>query len=338
MNLPNPAGVLDLIDAFRRSKTMFTALRLGVFDRLEAAPASAEALARRIKQVDKESLERLLDACTGLGLLLKDGVTYENSAEARTYLCRASPHSLAGYILYSDQVLYPMWSHLDDAVREGGNRWRQTFGLEGPIFNHFFRDEEAMRTFILGMHGLGMLSSPAVAGAFDLSRFQRIADLGGATGHLVAAVCEKYPATHGVLFELPQVVAFAREVLAQSTARDRIDLVAGDFFTDDLPAADLYALGRILHDWSEQKISRLLSRIFDALPPGGGLLIAEKLLNETKTGPPPAHLQSLNMLICTEGKERSLAEYRSLLERHGFTSVEGAVTGAPLDVVLALKP
>lgn len=316
---------------------MFTALRLGVFDRLEAAPASAEALARRIKQVDKDALERLLDACASLGLLHKDGVAYENSAEARTYLCRASSHSLAGYILYSDQVLYPMWSHLEDAVREGGNRWNQTFGLDGPIFNHFFRDEESMRTFILGMHGLGTLSSPAVAAAFDLSRFRRVADLGGATGHLVAAVCEKYPGMHGVLFDLPQVISFAGEVLAHSAAHDRIDLVAGDFFTDDLPAADLYALGRILHDWSEEKIARLLDRIFAALPAGGGLLIAERLLTDTKTGPASAHMQSLNMLICTEGKERSLGEYRALLERHGFASVEGAVTGAPLDAVLALK-
>jgi acetylserotonin N-methyltransferase len=133
------------------------------------------------------------------------------------------------------------------------------------------------------------------------------------------------------------VVAFARELVAQSPAAGRIELIPGDFFADPLPPADLYAVGRILHDWTKEKIARLLRKIFDALPVGGGLLIAEKILAADKSGPTAAHLQSLNMLVCTEGKERTLDEYSALLHAAGFGDVRGQLTGAPVDVLLAIK-
>jgi acetylserotonin N-methyltransferase len=337
MNLPDPSPVIDLIDAFRRSKTMFTAVRLGVFDRLERGPDKLEVLAAALA-ASPGALERLLDGCVGLGLLEKHSHgRYANTAVASAYLCRSSPHAMAGYILYSDEVLFRMWANLEDAVREGSHRWRQTFGTDGPLFDQFFSNAEKMRTFLLGMHGFGVLSSPRVVAAFDLSRFQRLVDLGGATGHLAVAACERYPHLRAAVFDLPPVVEFAREQVALSPAAGRIDLIPGDFFADDLPEADLFAVGRILHDWSEEKIRRLLRKIFERLPDGGGLLIAEKLLAADKSGPTGAHMQSLNMLICTEGKERTLEEYATLLRGAGFGEVRGQLTGAPVDAVLAVK-
>ncbi|HZT33478.1 MAG TPA: class I SAM-dependent methyltransferase [Bryobacteraceae bacterium] len=337
MTSANPAPVLDLIDAFRRSKAMFTAVSLGVFDLLHEGPAGAAALAEKTG-TQTDALARLLDACVGLGFLGKQNGIYTNTPAAEVYLRRQSPQTLAGYILYSDQVLFRLWANLGDAIREGTHRWRQTFGLDaGSLFDHFFRSDEAMRTFLAGMHGFGLLSSPSVAAAFDLGRFRRMADLGGATGHLVTAACERYGDLRGVVFDLPRVIEVAREHVSQSPARDRIELLSGDFFQGDLPDADLYALGRILHDWSEEKIHRLLARIYERLPAGGALLVAERLLEEDKSGPTPAHLQSLNMLCCTEGKERTLSEYAALLHHAGFARVEGRRTGAPLDAVLAVK-
>ena len=334
---PDPRPILDLIEAFRRSKTMFTALSLGVFDLLEQNPATPQELADHTR-TDRDSLERLLEACGSLGLVTRSEDTFRNTPLASAYLARSSPNSLAGYIKYSDDVLYAMWNHLEDAVREGTHRWKQTWGLtSGALFDRFFHTDEAMRTFLMGMHGFGMLSSPAVVRAFDLTRFRSLADLGGATGHLVAAACEAYPEMQGVLFDLPRVVAFARERIAESSAQGRIACVPGDFFQDTLPPADLYALGRILHDWDQEKIHRLLSRIHAALPEGGALLIAEKLMDENRMGPTHVQMQSLNMLVCTEGRERTLSGYRTLLERAGFHTVEGANTGQPVDAILARK-
>jgi acetylserotonin N-methyltransferase len=336
MNTPDPAPVIDLIEAFRRSKTMFAAVALGVFDHLERGLASAASLAAELG-AQPQSIERLLDACVGLGFLRKNQGRYANEPVASAYLCRAGDGSLTGYILYSNDVLFPMWAHLEDAVREGSHRWQQTFALEGSIFNHFFKTEEATRTCLMGMHGFGVLSSPKVVAAFDLSRFRRLTDLGGATGHLAIAACERYPDLRAAVFDLPRVIEVARELVSRSQAAARLETIAGDFFADDLPEADLFAVGRILHDWSTEKIGALLAKIFARLPAGGGLLIAEKLLAEDKSGPTPAHMQSLNMLVCTEGTERTLAEYCALAEAAGFCNVQGRFTGAPLDAVLAIK-
>jgi acetylserotonin O-methyltransferase len=336
MSLPDPAPIIDLIEAFRRSKTMFAAASMGIFDLLHEAPAGAADLAVRLS-AHADATERLLDACAALGLLRKRDGIYENEPVTDTYLRAGSPHTLYGYVRYSDAALYPMWNNLADAIREGSHRWTQTFGMEGPIFSHFFRTDSAMRDFLRGMHGFGQLTSPKVVTAFDLGRFRRIVDLGGATGHLVIAACEHYPELRGLVFDLPRVTDLAREEIARSAARDRIEVVAGDFFEDELPLADLYSVGRILHDWNQDRIGRLLSRIFDRLPAGGGLLVAEKLLEEDGVGPLPVNMQSLNMLICTEGKERSLSEYARLLRSAGFGAVEGRRTGVPLDAILALK-
>ena len=300
--------VLDLIDAFRRSKTMFAAVELGIFD------------GRRPS--DCKELARLLDACVALGLLERRGDTYVNTDEADKFLRSDSPDTLTGYIRYSNSALYPMWGHLEDAVREGGPRWKQTFGWDGPIFSHFFRTPEAMREFQQGMHGFGRLSSPAVVAAFDLSRFRRLVDLGGGTGHLAEAARERYPHLQTAVFDLPRVA----EMFPGT--------IAGDFFIDPLPPADLYSLGRILHDWSPEKIDKLLVKIHAALPPGGGLLIAEKLLAPNYVS---GHMQSLNMLIVTEGRERSAPEYETLLRAAGFSEVQSHRTSAPVDAILAMK-
>ena len=158
MNLPNPQPVLDLIEAFRHSKTMFAAVSMGVFDALHDGPASAAELAARLS-ANADAMGRLLDGCAALGLVRKHDGVYENDPVAETYLYTGSEHSMHGYVRYSDQALYGMWGHLEDAVREGTHRWTQSFGLEGPIFSAFFRTDEAMRDFLMGMHGFGMLTS-----------------------------------------------------------------------------------------------------------------------------------------------------------------------------------
>ncbi len=332
----DPTPVLDLLDGFRASKVMFAGVALGVFDRLARGPAPLETLAREL-QADPDALRRLLDACVGLKLLTRSGDDYANSNAASIYLCKDSPRRLTGYINYSNAVLWKLWANLEDAVREGTHRWKQTFGLEGPIFSHFFRSDEEKREFLMGMHGHGQISSPRVAAAFDLGRFRRLADLGGATGHLAVAACRRYPALRAVVFDLPAVIPLARELVAQSGVGERIELIEGDFFRDPLPEADLFAVGRILHDWSEDKIRLLLRKIYERLPAGSALLVAEKLLDDARSGPRWAVLQSLNMLACTEGKERTLGEYAELLKQAGFARVEGRRTDSPLDAVLAVK-
>jgi acetylserotonin N-methyltransferase len=333
---PDPGVILDLLQAFRCSKIMFVAVSLGIFDHLNDGPKTLVFLAGELK-ADPGALERLLDACVGLGLLERGPHGYSNTAAASAYLCRNSPQRLTGYILYSNDVLWKLWANLEDAVREGTHRWKQTFGWDGPLFSNFFRDENLKREFLMGMHGYGLISSPQVVGAFDLGRYQTLVDLGGATGHLAIAACQRYPQLRAVVFDLADAVPLAREIVGGSSVAERVHVVAGDFFKDPLPKGDVYALGRILHDWTEAKILLLLGRIHEHLPSGGAIVIAEKLLEDDKCGPRWAQTQDVNMLTCTEGKERTLSEYEALLNRAGFVEVRGCRTPSPLDAVIALK-
>lgn len=334
--LGDPKGILDLIEAFRRSKTMFTAVRLGLFDKLQDEPMSSDELARELN-VDPSALRRLLNGCVGLKLLRREDERYHNNPSTSRYLVNTSPETLAGYIRYSDESLFLLWSHLDDAVREGTNRWTQTFGSRDALFDHYFRDVAATTSFIQGMHGFGQISSRFIVRAFDLSRFQHLVDLGGATGHLAVAACEAYPELRATVLDLPRIEPFARPYIEASPAAERVHFVGGDFFEQDLPKGDLYALGRILHDWSEPKIAALLQKIHRSLPPGGGLLVAETLLNDDESGPVSSLMQDLNMLVCTDGRERTPAEYRALLEAASFRDVQFHRTGLPLDAIFAIK-
>jgi acetylserotonin O-methyltransferase len=339
-NLPSPDPdaqiVIDLMDGFRASKAVFTAVSLGVFDQLHRGPATCKHLAEEL-QCKVHALERILGACTALGLLSIENSRYQNREVATRFLRVESPETLTGYMLYSDRVLYRLWAHLEDAVREGTNRWEQEFGQKEGIFDHFFATEKDKLTFLAGMHGAGLLSSPAAVAAFDLSGFNHLVDLGGGTGHLVIEACQRYPHLRGTLFDLPSVAPVAQTYVTGAGLEERIRVIGGDFFTDPLPPADLFALGRILHDWSEEKVNTLIRKIQSQLPEGGGLLICEKLLNEQKDGPAGAFLQSLNMLVCTEGKERSATEYEALAKAAGFRNFQSQRTGQPVDVMLAVK-
>ena len=340
VNLPNPDPdaqlVLSLMDGFRASKAVFTAVSLGVFDQLHQSPATCDELAHNLN-CNADALERILGVCTGLNLLQRDRERYHNLPAATRFLRIESPETLSGYILYSDRVSFRLWRHLEDAVREGSHRWQQEFGFTEGIFDHLFATEKDKQTFLAGMNGHGLLSSPAAVAAFDLGRFRQMVDLGGATGHLVIAACRRYPALRAKVFDLPTVIPITSSYVEQAGLQERIGIQSGDFFTDPLPAADLYSIGRILHDWSEDKVRFLLQKICGHLPSGGGLLICERLLNEERDGPVSAYLQSLNMLLCTEGKERSPSEYESLTRSAGFSSFEFRRTGQPVDVMLAVK-
>jgi len=334
---PSARPVLELLDGFRASKALFVAVSFGLFDRLHQGAAGLDELASE-RGLASHALERLLGFLVSRGLLvLNEAGEYSNTESADRFLRTDSTETLAGYILYSERVLYRMWGRLDDAIREGTNRWEQEFGAKDGIFDHFFSTNEDKETFLRGMHGLGMLSSPRVAASFDLKPYRRLVDVGGATGHLAIEACRQYPELDAVVFDLPSVVPVAARQVAEAGLSERVGTASGDFFSDPLPPADLYALGRILHDWGDEKVRLLLAKIAAALPAGGGLLICEQIVNERKDGPPTALLQSLNMLIVCEGRERTSAEYEALVREAGFSSFEARRIGPPVDVILARK-
>src|SRR5262245_33031978 len=208
--MPDPDLVLDLIESFRRSKIMFAGVEIGLFDALAEGPARAEDLATKLGAQDT-SLRRLLDACAALGLVVAEDGRHRLTPATETYLTKNGKMSLVGYVQYSNNALWYLWGRLEEAVREGTHRWEAAFGGKGELFSHYFRTDESKRTFLMGMHGYGLLSSPQVVSAFDLGRFQRLVDLGGGTGHLAIEACRRYPSLRAAVLDLPEVVPLTRE-------------------------------------------------------------------------------------------------------------------------------
>ncbi|XP_041278060.1 probable bifunctional dTTP/UTP pyrophosphatase/methyltransferase protein isoform X3 [Onychostruthus taczanowskii] len=198
----------------------------------------------------------------------------------------------------------------------------------------YYHSQEVKQRFMAAMHSIAHLTARDVATAFDLSRFKSACDLGGCTGALAHELVQVYPNLKVTVFDLPEVIENTSYFQPSGQHTAPVTFVSGDFFKDNLPEADLYILSRVLHDWPDEKIHVLLSKISAVCRPGSALLVAETVLDEQKMHPSVAVLQSLSM---TEGKQRSSSEYKQLLEKYGFTDVQIKITGNLLDAVLCFK-
>uniref|UniRef100_A0A8C6WHJ6 Acetylserotonin O-methyltransferase-like n=1 Tax=Neogobius melanostomus TaxID=47308 RepID=A0A8C6WHJ6_9GOBI len=333
--------IITLMDGFRSSKALFTASKMGVFDLLQKSPGlDASQVAAEIKASVKGT-RCLLEACVSLGLVTTcekshQKPVYKNSTLAAQFLGSDSPFSLHGYIMHTDNAVWPLFSHLENAVREGTNQHEQAFGKKAQdLFQDSYYNSQALKLrFMSAMHSIAKVTGKAVATAFDLSAYKTACDLGGCTGAIAYELTKANPQMSVIVFDLAPVVEMRETFQPQHMDMDRVSFMAGDFFKDDLPKADLYVLARILHDWSDEKVDILLEKIADTCNPGCGILLSEIFLNEDRSAPSRGLLQALSM---SPGRQRSAQEYCLLLERHGFTVKDMKYTDNLLDAMLCLK-
>ncbi|KAF6072910.1 acetylserotonin O-methyltransferase like [Phyllostomus discolor] len=345
-----PTAVLELIDGYKVSKALFTACKMKLFDLLrDEGPLSGTDVARKIG-ASEGGTGQLLDVCAGLGLLDKTEGGYSNTPLATLYLLSDGEYSLHSLIMTQEEVGWPFFSYLDFAVREGTVQTQRAMGTAGEDHYQecFYKNREKKLQFMRAMHGHTKVAARQVATAFDLSGFTSACDLGGSTGALAYELARQYPGLKVTVFDLPEVIEDAVLFKPHGPQTGQVSFVPGDFFRDTLPEADLYILSKILHNWPDDKVHQLLSRISRSCKPGrtpvaalvhtgGGLLVAEQLLDEDKCRPLPALMMSLNMRVLFQGRERSLSEYCSLLQAHGFTDVRAVRTGSIADAVLATR-
>ncbi|NXD07482.1 ASML protein, partial [Nothocercus nigrocapillus] len=330
-----PSTILELMDGFKASKALFVASKLKVFDHLkEKGSMNSADIAHEIG-ASLCGTERLLDACAALGLLKKTPQGYSNTDATNTYLTSDGKHSLNGYIMHCNDHIWSHFTNLESAVKEGTRQSHRAFGKKTEdLFKDYCQSHEVKQCFMAAMHSIAQLTARDVATAFDLSQFKSACDLGGCTGALAHELVQIYPDLKVTVFDLPEVIANTSYFQSPGKCTASVTFVSGDFFKDNLPEVDLYILSRVLHDWPDEKIHMLLSKISSVCKPGSALLVAEIVLDEQKTHPPRAVLQSLSM---TEGKQRSGLEYKQLLEKYGFMNVQIKMTGNLLDAVLCFK-
>ncbi|XP_027698191.1 acetylserotonin O-methyltransferase isoform X1 [Vombatus ursinus] len=331
----------EYTNGFMVSKAMFTACELGVFDLLESeAFLTFDAIAERLG-TSSQGMEQLLDICVTLNLLKvemkREKALYQNTELATLYLTKTGTKSQYNMLLYMSKTTYSCWNHLTEAIREGKNQYMRTFGIPSDdLFEAIYRSEEELVKFMHGLHEIWSMNGRDVITAFDLSPFPLIYDLGGCSGALAKECITIYPECQVTIFEKEKVVQVARKHFP-FLEEARISFHIGDFFRDPIPKADLYILARILHDWADNKCVQLLTNIHQACKPGCGVLVIETLLAEDKRGPLTSQLYSMNMLVQTEGKERTPTEYRKIFTQAGFQDFQFKKTGKIYDAILARK-
>uniref|UniRef100_A0A8C5P8U4 Acetylserotonin O-methyltransferase-like protein n=1 Tax=Leptobrachium leishanense TaxID=445787 RepID=A0A8C5P8U4_9ANUR len=330
-----PPKILDLLDGFKSSKALFVASKLKVFDKLKEKGALKAIEIADMINASIRGTERILDTCVALGLLEKTHQDYRNTKDANTFLASDGEFSLHGYINYSNDHLWPMFSHLESAVREETcQREKASHKTPGNSHDSVHCIAKNRKPCMNAMHEMLKITAQDLGSAFDLSKYGSACDLGGSTGALAHELVCLYPNMSINVFDLPEVIEHTPEFQNACMDTSRIKFTSGDFFEDELPQAELYILSRILHHLSDEQLNCILRKISDKCPKGqGALLVAEIVLDEEKKEP-RGLLQSLSM---SEGNQRSGSEYRRLLEKFGFNSVEIKITGNLLDAILATK-
>ncbi|XP_045393651.1 LOW QUALITY PROTEIN: probable bifunctional dTTP/UTP pyrophosphatase/methyltransferase protein [Lemur catta] len=334
---PFPADLLELIDGFKASKALFTACKLKLFDFLrDEASRKAVDVAGKV-DASVCGTERLLDACATLGLLQKSEQGYRNTESSNLYLVSDGEHSLHDFIMYNDQHTWNLFTHLELAIREGTNQHHGALGTTAP---DLFQDgplqskEDQLR--VTGaMHGLATLTAAPAATAFDLSRFSSACHLGACTAALARELAREYPRLQVAVFDLPHVLEHASRCQPGGPGTARITFLAGDVFRDSLPRAELYVLSGVLQGWPEDGVHTLLRRVADT--PGAGLLLVEAVGDVEDREARAGLSRCLDALLRPRARERSVADYRRLLEQHGFGDVQVAPMGHGLAALLGTR-
>jgi SAM-dependent methyltransferase len=314
-----PIPLMQLATSFWGFKTLATAIDMDLFTRFSTSPMTAQELAQWFR-IEERPAEMLLTGCAGLGLLCKQNGRYCNTPLAEKFLVRAGRYYFGGFVSMLNRRLYSGWDKLPEALSTNRpTTWdpdKQSSLFEGA-------DPAMMQTFWQAMHSLSIFTARALGEAVDFSAFRKLLDVGGGSGAFDIELCLRYPSLSATVYDLPFVTEIAEGRVAEAGLGDRITTRSGDFFADlKYPPHDVILLSMIMHDWSEQEDRAILRKCYEALPPGGAVIISELLVNDEKAGPAPAALMSLNMLIETVGgRNYTSAEYRAWLEDIGFREV-----------------
>lgn len=308
----NADRLLETVRGFQAACVITAAADLDLFTALEDGSGTAAVIAGRIN-ADPHATEVLLDALAALGLLVKRNESFWVPSEIVELLTEGSPTSILPGVRHQANCLR-RWAQLARVVRTGRPAER-TSSIRG--------DAADCESFIGAMNNFSEAVAPQVVARLMPLRFERMLDIGGASGTWTIAFLLAVPDATSVLFDLPQVVPLARERLARAGMADRVTLVAGDYNIDPMPGgADFAWLSAIAHQNSREENRVLYAKIHAALAPHGVLAIRDVVMDACRTQPAAGALFAVNMLVGTEGGGAfTLDEFREDLESAGFSDV-----------------
>jgi hypothetical protein len=278
------------------------------------------------------SLQRFMRTLAGLGILTERPEKRFALTTLGETLKTGAPGSARVTLLVADWW-QSSFEHLVYSIQTGKAGFEKAYGMS--LFDYLAQHPDSASLFSETMVGLNSQEPPAVAAAYDFSRFNTVVDVGGATGNMLAAILTRHEGTRGVLFDLPLVVTDAPALLAAKGISDRVTVEVGDFFKTVWAGGDAYVLSHILHDWSEDQCLTILAHVRKAIKSGGRLLIVEMVVPAGDT-PHTGKMLDMGMLVVTGGQERTEAQYALLLSKVGFHLTRVVPTNWAVSIVEAV--
>ena len=311
-DVESPASLLALSDAYWKGSALQAGVMLDVFSIIGDARKSAADIAAACA-CDARAMGMLLTALTAMGLLVRDGETYAQTAQARTFLDRRSPRAVCSIIGHHQRIM-AAWARLPQAIRTGRAVPRDMEPREVA------GDRE---DFLMGMFNLAMAIAPGLAASLDLTGRKRLIDVGGGPGTYAVHFCLAHPQLTASVFDLATSEPFADQVRRRFGVADRVDFVPGDYLRDPIPGGyDVAWLSQIFHAEDPDGCMTILRKTVDALSPGGLVLIHEFMLDDSLDGPEFASLFALNMLVLTpRGQAYTVGEIRDMMTAAGLTDI-----------------
>ena len=333
---PNPEKILQTGLAFWASKTLLSAVEMGLFTELSRGPEFLESISGRLG-LHPRSARDFLDALVALGFLQRTGDRYANTPETGLFLDRNKPSYVGGILEMAGRRLYGFWGNLTEALRTGEPQNEVKSGGPG-MFETLYADPARLRGFLAAMTGISHGANMTIARAFPWANYRTFVDVGTAQGDLAAQIALANPHLRGIGFDLPQVAPIFEEYVAALGVSDRLTFLAGDFFKQDFPKADVVLMGHILHDWDLATKKMLLKKAFDAVPAGGAVVVYEGIIDDDRSKNAFGLLMSLNMLIETPaGFDYTGADCSVWMKEAGFSSTRVEPLVGPDSMVIGIK-
>ncbi|GAC1425956.1 MAG: methyltransferase [Burkholderiaceae bacterium] len=325
--------MMQLITGYWLSQAVGVAAHLGIADALAAGPRTSDELGEAIG-ADPNSVYRLMRLLTSIDVFGQDRAgCFVLSPLGETLLSEGAGSVRNFAITETAPGHWLPWGRLFDSVRSGKPMARETLGME--LFDWYAQNPEEATFFTAAMGNLSALAAAELMRVYDFSTAQKVVDVGGAHGILLESVLLTNTAAQGVLYDLPHVIATAGQAI-DPRVKDRLELVSGDFFASIPGGGDVHLLKQIIHDWNEERAALVLANCHQALAPGGKLLLIEMVVPGDNR-PDFAQAMDLNMLAILGGRERTEAEYFTLLEAAGFKLQRVIATRSPFSVIEALR-
>jgi precorrin-6B methylase 2 len=331
-----PDAIMELGFAFWGSKTLLSAIELGVFSELAAAGSlDGEALRERL-DLHSRSATDFFDALVALGMLEREDGRYANTPSTERFLDRAKPSYVGGMLEMANARLYGFWGSLTEGLRTGAPQNEAKSG--GDFFAALYADPERLAQFARAMSSLSVGAGQAIAAKFPWQDHGSVIDIGCAEGAVPVQIALAHEHVTGGGFDLPALEPIFNSYVSGFGLGDRLSFTAGDFFADPLPNADVFVMGHILHDWGGDEKQLLLKRAYDALPDGGALIVYEAIIDDERRRNAFGLLMSLNMLIETPGGfDYTGADCCSWMRETGFRESYVEHLGGPDSMVVGIK-